>query len=183
MSADKATASPLERVIGMTRWLTLRGKKFQCRQLRIRHFAEAKAFVQSLAPNPLHELVEGDGAAMFKAFPEAVQIELAKHALDLHEQRKKVTAAEAAHWINGPEGVLYLFWMMIRDTHPEYATFNALLAEFPLDDEKKELQIPEIELIQAKIDELTYGGDPETLSKKKKTKTRGTRLKKVKRKH
>lgn len=158
--------SPLERALGVGSFLTLRGKKYQCSPLRLRHFAEAKAFLVSLAPDPLKELLED--AETFDGFSPEVQKALALKALELREERKSLASNETAHWINGPEGVLFFFWAMVRDHHPEFATIQSVFEAFPLDVKDKELTIAEADLLRKQIDLLCFGGNPDILKKKKK---------------
>lgn len=155
-------ASPMERALGTGSFLRLRGKLYQCSRLRIRHFAEAKAFIMALAPDPLKELRgTPEDAATFDGFPPEVQKALALEALSLREKRRQVSNAEAAHWINGPEGILFFFWVMVRNHHKEFATIESVFQAFPLDDEKNEFSIAECQLIQQKVDEMSFGGDLE----------------------
>lgn len=159
------TSSILGRVLGTGSFLTLRGKKYQCGRVRVKHFAEAKAFLMSLAPDPLKELRETDeNAKLFDSFPPEVQKALALKAFEIREERKALTSQEAAHWINGPEGVLFFFWVMVRDFHPELATIQAVFEAFPphVDEQEatrtgqpQELSLPECELIKRKVDEMS----------------------------
>ena len=151
--------------MGTGSFLTLRGKRYQCGRVRIKHFAEARAFLMSLAPDPLKELRDTEeNAKTFDAFPPEVQKALALKALEIREERRALSSQEAAHWINGPEGVLFFFWVMVRDHHPELATIQAVFETFPPHvDEKEaaetggpqELSLPECELIRRKVDEMS----------------------------
>lgn len=168
--------TPLERATGAPGFLKLRGKTLKCRPLRLRHFAEAKAFLVQLAPDPLKELAEDKET--FATFPPEVQKALALKALELKEQRRNVAAADATAWINGEEGVLFLLWAMVRDDHPEYATLDALLAAFPPGSDKA-LTIPEADLIRRKIDEITLDGLTTIVDKKKADQKRKKKLARV----
>ncbi len=179
-------ASPMERALGTGSFLKLRGKTYQCSRIRLRHFAEAKAFLMALAPDPLQELRgTPEEAATFDGFPPEVQKALALKALELKEERKKVAHAEAAHWINGAEGVLFFFWVMVRNHHPEFHRIEDVFQAFPPDKEEDDqsdpqpLSIGEAVSIQQKVDELSFGGDVE---KKASPASPGRREKKVKKK-
>lgn len=176
-----AIRSPMERALGTSAFLTLRGKCYQCSPLRMRHFAEAKAFLCAMAPDPVKELA--DDKETFATFPPEIQKHLAIEALRMREQRRTSTSAEAAQWINSEEGVLFLFWCMVRDHHKELATFNAVIETFTPGNEKKELSIPECDLIRQKIDEITLGSEQlvALAAKKKQNKERKKKLKKANR--
>lgn len=158
------TRSPIERALGTGGILRLRGKMYQCSPLRLAHFAEAKAFLVALAPDPLAELAAEQST--FNQFPPEVQKALALKALEIREERKSTTSAEAHLWINSEEGILFLFWCMVRDHHKELATFQAVVEAFKPGDKHKELSIPECDLIRQKLDLLTLGGEVDAMKKK-----------------
>lgn len=157
--------TPLERATGSPGFITLRGKRYRCLPLKLRHFCEAKAFLVQLAPDPLKELAEENET--FSKFAPDIQKALALKALELKEQRKNIAATEAAEWINGEEGILFLFWCMIRDSHPEFATLDKVFETFPPGNDNGGLTIPEAELIRRKIDEITLDSVQPDIDKKK----------------
>lgn len=173
--------SPIERALATGSFIRLRGKLYQCSPLKMRHFAEAKAFVIAMAPDPLTELIEGKES--FDKFPPEIQKALSIRALELREERKSLSAAEASHWISSEEGVLFLFWCMVRDNHPEFATFQSLFDFFKPGSNKKEITIPECDLIRKKIDEVTLGGNAEAIKKKLKRTQQKKIMKKMKKKN
>ena len=146
-------SSTLARALGTGGFLTLRGVKYQTSKLRLRHFAEAKAFLIASAPDPLKELQEEK--ELFDSFPPHVQNALALKAFELREQRRSIANADASAFIEGSEGVLFFFWIMVRDNCPKFATFQAVLQEFPLDNPERELSIAEAQLLQEHIDEMS----------------------------
>lgn len=152
---------PASRALGVPSYLKLRGKTYRVK-LEYGHLAEATEFLVSLIPDPLRELA--DEKATLETFSPEIQKALALKAMDLRETRLEKARQGASTWIHSDQGVLFLFWCMVRDYHNELDTFDKVLEKFPPGREGQ-LSIREIADLQTKIDYLVFGSD-EALKKK-----------------
>lgn len=151
--------SPLERAAGVGDFITIRGKVYECSAVTVNMLGKLHAYLRSRVADPLQELTAD--LETFGKFPPEVQKALAVRALEIREQNKtNMLRVPIAEWGDNVEGATFLFWMLVRKTTPAFATLEAVREAFPPEDEDRQLQPAECELIYQTVHKLVFGNKP-----------------------